>query len=253
MPMRPRAAGPEAGRIDEAQLTAEMRARLEDAPWARDLDEPQIDRMLRETQIVRYLPGAIVCHEGEQARHWIGVLDGLVKVDTVSEDGKCTTFIGVSTGGWLGEGSLLKSEARAYEVVTLSESWIALLPKETFGWLFETSLSFNHFLVRQLNARLGHFVSVVESSRMQSTVAQVAVCLAGLFSPQFGQSASDAVRISQEEIARLCGLSRQITARALHELEQAGLLKMQYGGIHVPDPHQLHMFGRSGTAYSLSR
>ena len=222
----------------------EMRDHLRDAPWAKKLTDQQVMRVEDETQVTKYAAGAVVCQEGVPAQHWIGVLDGMVKVDTVSPDGRSTTFIGVSSGGWLGEGSLLKRELRPYEVITLRDSWIALMPMKTFEWLFETSLPFNHFLVRQLNARLGQFVAVVESCRMQSTTAQVAVCVAELFNPALCSATSDALRISQEEIARLCGLSRQIANRALHELQGAGYVRMQYGSIHVLDVEGLHAFGR---------
>lgn len=223
-----------------------MRDRIESAAWARDLTDQQLGRVLHETQVVHHAPGSIVCREGEPARHWLGILDGMVKVDTVSAEGRGTTFIGVSSGGWLGEGSLLKDELRPYEVVALRDSWIALVPQKTFHWLFETSLGFNQFLVRQLNARLGHFVSVVESCRIQSISAQVAVCIAGLFDPEFGAPASDVVQISHEELARLCGLSRQVAGRALHELEQAGVLRMQYGAIQVLDTEGLKRYGQLG-------
>jgi CRP/FNR family cyclic AMP-dependent transcriptional regulator len=228
--------------VSESSLL--MRGRLLKAPWAQQLTAQELTRVDRESQVLSFPAGSMVCAEGVPAQHWIGVLDGMVKVGTVSADGRGTTFIGVSTGGWLGEGSLLKRERRPYEVVALRESWIALVPLETFGWLFETSLPFNHFLVRQLNARLGQFVAVVESCRMQTHTAQVAVCVAELFNPALCSATSDVLRISQEEIARLCGMSRQIAHRALHELEGAGLVRMKYGAIHVPDVDRLHAFGR---------
>ncbi len=222
----------------------EMRDRLREAPWAKHLTAEQMARVERETQLTKYAVGSVVCQEGVPAQHWIGVLDGMVKVCTVSSDGRSTTFIGVSSGGWLGEGSLLKHELRPYEVIALRASWIALMPLKTFDWLFATSLPFNHFLVRQLNARLGQFVAVVESCRMQSTTAQVAVCVAELFNPMLCSATSDALRLSQEEIARLCGLSRQIANRALHELRAAGFVRMQYGTIHVLDVEGLSAFGK---------
>jgi CRP/FNR family transcriptional regulator, cyclic AMP receptor protein len=219
-----------------------MRDRLLEATWTQHLSAAQLARVEHETHVQKYSAGSVVCAEGVPAQHWVGVLDGMVKVDTVSADGRATTFIGVSTGGWLGEGSLLKREVRPYEVAALRDSWIALLPLQTFEWLFETSLAFNHFLVRQLNAR--QFVAVVESCRMQSPTAQVAVCVAELFNPALCSATSDVLRISQEEIARLCGLSRQIAHRALHELEEAGLVRMKYGTIHVLELDGLHAFGR---------
>jgi CRP-like cAMP-binding protein len=217
------------------ESAADMRERLLQAPWAQHLSGQQMARVSQETQVARYAAGSVVCREGEPAQHWVGVLEGMVKVDTVSADGRGTTFIGVSSGGWLGEGSLLKREPRPYEVAALRDSWIALVPMGTFHWLFETSLPFNHFLVHQLNARLGQFVAVVESGRIQTTTAQVAVCIAGLFNPALCSGTSHDLRISHEEIARLCGLSRQVVGRALHELDHAGLVRMQYGTIHVLD------------------
>lgn len=221
-----------------------MRHRVLEASWARHLTPKELMRVERETDVERFAAGSVVCQEDAPARHWVGVLEGMVKVDTVLPDGRSTTFIGVSSGGWLGEGSLLKREPRPYEVVALRDSWIALMPAGTFDWLFENSLPFNHFLVHQLNARLGQFVAVVESYRVQTTTAQVAVCVAELFNPTLCSATSDVLQISQEEISRLCGLSRQVANRALHELEAAGLVRMHYGCIHVLDVEGLHSFGK---------
>jgi CRP-like cAMP-binding protein len=183
----------------------DMRKRLLDAAWARGLTEAQLTRVDRETQVAQFTAGSVVCREGVPAQHWVGVLDGMVKVDSVTPDGRSTTFIGVSSGGWLGEGSLLKREIRPYEVVTLRDSWIALMPLQTFDWLYETSLGFNHFLVHQLNARLGQFVALVETGRIQTTTARVALCIAQLLDPALCSATSNVLHISQEEVARLCG------------------------------------------------
>lgn len=220
-------------------------ARLQDAAWAHLLTREELQRVERETREQFFPVGSIICREGEPAEHWVGVIEGMVKVDTVSADGRSTTFIGVSAGGWLGEGSLLKRERRPYEVVALRDSRIALMPLETFDWLYQTSLPFNHFLIRQLNARLGQFVALVESCRMQTTAAQVAISLAELFNPALCPTPQEVVQISQDELARLSGLSRPITNRALHQLQEAGFLRMHYGSIHVLDVEGLHAFARS--------
>jgi CRP/FNR family transcriptional regulator, cyclic AMP receptor protein len=221
-----------------------MRACLLDAPWARGLSDAQLTRIDRETQVVLFVEGSVVCREGVAALHWVGVLDGMVKVDSVTPDGRSTTFIGVSSGGWLGEGSLLKREVRPYEVVALRDSWIALMPLQTFDWLYETSLGFNHFLVHHLNARLGHFVALVETGRIQTTTARVALCIAQLLDPALCSATSNVLRLSQEEVARLCGVSRQIANRALHALQEAGLVRAQYGAIEVLNVHDLKDYGK---------
>jgi CRP-like cAMP-binding protein len=215
--------------------SAELSSALRDASWAHGLSEADLAAVEQSVHERRFAAGSVVIRKGEPSDHWIGVVSGMVKVDTMEEDGRSTTFIGVSRGGWLGEGSVLKSELRPYEVVALQESRIAFMPRRTFMWLYDTSLSFNHFLISQLNARLGQFISVVERARMGDTSAQVAFGLASLFDPLLNPSAGRKVRISQEELGKLCGLSRQVVSSGLHRLQQVGLIAVEYGQIRVID------------------
>jgi CRP-like cAMP-binding protein len=53
-------------------------------------------------------------------------------------------------GGWFGEGSLLKHEARRYDAIAIRDSQIALMPRATFDWLLASSIGFNGYLLRQL-------------------------------------------------------------------------------------------------------
>ena len=69
-----------------------------------------------------------MCRKGEAVEAWVGVVDGLVKMANVSADGKPTSFVGVGSGGWFGEGSLLKDEPRRYDIVALRESAVAYMP-----------------------------------------------------------------------------------------------------------------------------
>lgn len=235
-------------RLPVSSSAIAMRARLLEAPWARGLSEAQRSRVDRDTRVDQFAKGAVVCREGVTAQHWVGVLDGMVKVDSVAPDGHSTTFIGVSSGGWIGEGALLKRETRRYEVVALRDSWIALMPLATFDWLYQTSLGFNHFLVHHLNARLGHFVALVETGRRETPTARVALCLAQLLDPALCSPRSNVVYISQEELARLCGLSRQMANRALRALQADELVRVHYGAIEVLNVHHLTAYGREAPA-----
>ena len=70
-----------------------------------------------------------MCRKGETVDAWIGI-DGLVKMNNLSAEGKSMTFTGLSAGGWFGEGSLLKEELRQYDVTALRDSRIAHMPKD---------------------------------------------------------------------------------------------------------------------------
>lgn len=208
---------------------------LAEAPWAIELSAADRDRLRRETVVREVAADALACRKGEPVEHWIGVIDGLVKIASVSPGGKAVTFTGVPAGGWLGEGSLLKSEPRRYDVVALRFSQIAYMPRSAFQWLLDTSIPFNRFLLRQLNERLGQFIATVEYERLLGPDARVARCLAQLFNPILYPGLGRRLEISQAEIGYLTGLSRQRVNQALQALEKAGLLRVEYGGITVID------------------
>jgi CRP/FNR family cyclic AMP-dependent transcriptional regulator len=183
-----------------------------------------------------------VCRRGEPVEHWMGVVDGLVKMVNVSADGKETTFTGGTTGGWFGEGSLLKQEMRRYNVVALRDSRIAFMPRTTFLYLLDNNIAFNRFLLTQLNERLGQFIGLVEYDRLLPPDARVARCLASLFNPHLSPGIGPVLNISQEEISHLAGLSRQRVNHSLKLLEMAGLVRTEYGGITILDLEGLKQF-----------
>lgn len=187
--------------------------------------------------------GAYVCLKGDPADHWIGIVDGLVKIASHWVTGKTVTFTGVPPGGWLGEGSMLKREPRRYDVIALRDSRIAYMNRTTFQWLLDNSIPFNRFLLHHLNERLGQFIGMVEHERLLDTNARIARCLAGLFNPVLYPGTDRQLQISQEELGYLAGVSRQRANQALKALEEAGLLRIEYGGITVLEVDGLRSFG----------
>ncbi len=210
--------------------------------WAQTLDDAARLRVERDTR-ERIVPaGGYICRYGETPEYWIGIVDGLVKMSNISPEGKPATFAGLAAGSWFGEGTLLKNEKRRYDVVTLRESRFACMPRETFLWLLDTSIAFNRFLLMQLNERLGQFIGMVEH-RLLAAEGRVARSLASLFNPILYPGTDPLLKISQEEIGYLSGLSRQSANRALHRLEEHGLLQVEYGGIRIVDLDGLRRYG----------
>ncbi|NYT75568.1 Crp/Fnr family transcriptional regulator [Alcaligenaceae bacterium] len=215
----------------------------DNAAWFSLLDASQQDRVLSDVTVTRYPAGAIIERKGEKAYAWMGVLSGLVKVSVGSREGKMASLTGVPPGGWIGEGSLLKSEERKYDVVALRDCAIARLPAATFNWLLDNSIPFNRYLLHQLNERVGQFIGKAEYDRLLEADARVARCLAELFNPLLYPGKNMRLDITQEEIGYLARTSRQRTNRALRTLEDARLVKVEYGAVHVLNLEGLKQYG----------
>ena len=220
----------------------DFKALLRQTIWAKGLTPEQMARVEADTVEQYVAKGGYVCRKGEMVDAWLGVIDGLVKMNNLSPEGKSVTFTGVPAGGWFGEGTLLKQEQRKYDVMALRDSRIARMPSKTFMWLLDTSLPFTRFLLMQLNERLGQFIGMVEFDRLLDVDARVARCLATLFNTHLYPGTNMLLQISQEEIGYLSGASRQRANQALQVLEKAGLLKVDYGGIQILDVDGLRRF-----------
>lgn len=216
---------------------------LQASIWARSLAPEKLARVQAETLVRDFPAGSYVCRKGDRVEHWVGIIDGLVKMTSVSPEGKSTTFTGVTSGGWLGEGSLLRDKTRKYDIGVLRATRVALVPRATFQWLLDTDIAFNRFLLMQLNERLAQFIGMVENERLLEPDARVARALASLFNPVLYPDLASYVQISQEEVGYLSGVSRQRVNQALQVLEKASLLKVEYGGIRILDLAGLRAFG----------
>jgi len=216
---------------------------LDASLWTKSLSADQRARIEAETLVKEVPSGAFVCRKGDPVENWVGIIDGLVKMTSVSPEGKSTTFLGVTSGGWFGEGSLLKDATRKYDIVALRATRLAMMPRPTFQWLLDTDIGFNRFLLMQLNERLSQFVAIVENERLLEPDARVARSIAALFNPVLYPAMGPEVQVSQEEIGYLSGVSRQRVNQALHVLEAAGLLKVEYGGLRILDLDGLRSFG----------
>ena len=203
--------------------------------WSNELTEPELERARRGTVERTYAKGSYICHRGDRLDAWIGVVEGVLKLGTVSETGKDVTLAGLRTGGWFGEGSVLKDEPRQYDLAVLRDTRLALMNRGTFLWLFENSVGFNRFLVRQFNERLGQFIAMVEYDRTLNATARLARSIAWLFNPVLYPQGNNYLEISQEEIGLLSGISRPAANEALKALEARGLIRLERMGIAVRD------------------
>jgi CRP-like cAMP-binding protein len=213
------------------------------AAWSRDLSEREIEIARAGISERSYRANEYIFMRGDDFEYWTGVVTGLARMGIVSRGGKAASFAGLTAGAWFGEGSVLKNEARRYDVMALRDTRLALMDRKTFVWLFENSVAFNRFLVNQLNERLGQFIAFLEYGRTLDATARLARSIASLFNPILYPEGTRHLEITQEEIGALSGISRQNANQCLKRLEKDGLLRLEYGGVTVVDLERLRSYG----------
>jgi CRP/FNR family transcriptional regulator, cyclic AMP receptor protein len=210
-------------------------AELAGIPWLALLKADEYAPVVETLKVGDALPGDYVCRVGRPVTYWFGVVEGLLKMSSDNEQGRTTTFTGVPPGGWFGEGTALKRECYRYNMQALRKSVVAGLPVDTFHWLLDHSIGFNRFVMGQLNERLAQFIAAREIDRLNNPDIRVARSLAALFNPVLYPGVGELLRITQQELAYLVGLSRQRVNEALAALEAQGTIRVEYGGVRILD------------------
>jgi CRP/FNR family cyclic AMP-dependent transcriptional regulator len=213
-----------------------------DIPWLQGLEANEEQRALADLKVVKVEPGELLCRVGRPVTYWFGVIDGLLKTSNDTAQGVPITFTGLPPGGWFGEGTVIKREAYRYNIEALRPSTVAGLTVDTFHWLLDRSIPFNRFILQQLNERLGQFMAAREIDRLNDPDARVARSLAALFHPILYPGVGTLLRITQQELGYLVGLSRQRVNEALRALQASGLIRVEYGGVKVMDLERLRAF-----------
>jgi CRP/FNR family transcriptional regulator, cyclic AMP receptor protein len=185
-------------------------AELRDIPWLHALQSQERERAVDDLRVVQVHTGELLCRVGKPPTYWFGVIDGLLKMSNDTAMGVPITFTGVPPGGWFGEGTVIKREAYRYNIQALRNSTVAGISVETFHC-----------------AR--------EIDRLSDPDVRVARSLAALFHPLLYPGVGSLLRITQTELGYLVGLSRQRVNKALHHLQDAALIRIEYGGLRVLD------------------
>ena len=215
-------------------------------PWMRLLSQDERERAATDLKVADAIPGDMLCRTGRPATYWFGVIDGLLKMSTDNAQGQTITYTGIPPGGWFGEGTALKREAYRYNIQALRKSRVAGLHVDTFHWLLDHSIAFNRFVMNQLNERLGQFIAAREIDRMTNPDVRVARSLAALFHPTLYPGVGTLLRITQQELGYLVGLSRQRVNEALRALQAADVIRVEYGGVRVNDLDALRRYRHDG-------
>ncbi|MCD8515216.1 MAG: Crp/Fnr family transcriptional regulator [Burkholderiaceae bacterium] len=203
--------------------------------WVQKLAEHERGKIRDQMVVTLAEPGDAICRIGKPVTYWFGLLEGLLKMSNDDSQGPIMTFAGLAPGGWFGEGTALKREIYRYNVQALRRSLVVGLPVDAFHWLLDHSIGFNRFVMWQLNERLGQFIAAREIDRISDPDVKVARSLANLFHPALFPGVGQVLRITQQELAYLVGLSRQRVNQSLSALDEAGLIEVAYGGLRVLD------------------
>jgi CRP/FNR family transcriptional regulator, cyclic AMP receptor protein len=173
------------------------------------------------------------------------VLDGALRVGSLQADGTASLLAYLEPGQWFGEISLLDGLPRTHDAVADGATVVWLLPHALLqDWLDRHPQCWRD-LARLACAKLRLTFEVLEDIARLPLPQRLAKRLL-LVAQAYGAGVPRRrIRLPQEQLALMLGVSRQTVSKALRELAEGGLLALHYGEIELLDPVALQAMGRT--------
>lgn len=190
----------------------------------------------------RRLPhGEVVIRQGDPGTCLFLVTRGAVRLASVTRAGREVVVALLGAGEVFGECALLGS-ASPVEARAIGQTDVIALPLPLLRDLLERHPATAEELLRLVASRLHRTARALEEALVGSVSTRLSRRLLDL-AEEHGAPAADGVRIrvpiTQEELGRMVGASREAVNRTLGGLTARGLVRTQGRTVVIPDPAAL--------------
>jgi CRP/FNR family transcriptional regulator, cyclic AMP receptor protein len=175
-----------------------------------------------------------VFHEGEPGDHLLVVTHGRVKVSLLSPEGKEAILSILEPGDLFGEMALLDGEPRSATVTTMEDCTFLFIWRRDFLPFLERNPQVSLKLLAALSRRLRSTNDMVEGLSFRSLAARLSRILINLgqqYGRLTGQGIVIGLKLSQEELGNLVGVSRESVNRQMRLWVEGGVLDYDHGTV----------------------
>ncbi len=215
---------------------------LREGTWFRQLPEPLQVEFVARSSVRTYRRGQSITRAGRVVDGLYGFVEGRVHViRPVGAEGEDLIHVG-EPGFWIGEYSLLTGGTAVVSAVAATQVRAVVLPRREFERMVEqeprwfrplSALALERYalMVRQLSDTR----SLAPADRLRGRLAD----LVELRRAERGGTGAVVLRLSQEELARIVGVSRQTLNVLLAALRAEGLVEVGFRSLRIAQPARL--------------
>jgi CRP/FNR family transcriptional regulator, cyclic AMP receptor protein len=187
-----------------------------------------------------YSDGAIVFSQADSGDALYGVVTGKIRISASSPDGREIFLNIMEPGDTFGEIALLDGRPRTATASATASSELIVITRDHFLKLLEREPKLVGHVVQLLCERIRWTSGLAEESALLSVPARMARRLLSLGKLHGRETPKGMeLNISQEEVARFLGLSRQAVNQYLQNWKIQGWLTLGRGKIVIVDEHAL--------------
>jgi CRP-like cAMP-binding protein len=189
----------------------------------------------------KFARGTVIFSQGDKADALYGVVAGRVRISASGAQGREVFLSLMEPGDTFGEIAVMDGLPRTATATVVEAATLVLIQKDDFLQLLAEQPQLSIHLLRLLCQRLRWTSELVEESAFLDATERLAKRLL-ILATLHGRTGPDGqieLRISQDELARFLGSSRQIVNQHLREWQRHEWVELRRGRITIIDPAQL--------------
>ncbi|MBS0434876.1 MAG: Crp/Fnr family transcriptional regulator [Proteobacteria bacterium] len=211
-------------------------------PLFTDLNRPELERLALGCQLRRLSRGDTVFRVGEACEEFHVTVTGQVKLYALSPAGQEKVIELVGPGNSFAEALMFTGKPYIVNAQALTDTLLLTVKKEAVVGEIERDPRFAMRMLAGISRRLHGLVHDVEAYALHSGMQRV---IGYLLRDQVvedcatGEVVTVSLPVSKATIASRLSLTPEYFSRVLHELEAAGLVRIDKRDVHILDPKRL--------------
>lgn len=185
-----------------------------------------------------YSPGQFIYVQGSPGNEMYRLISGTVKISTLREDGRQTTYTLFESGDCFGQTSLVDGGPRPQTTEAATAIEVGVLSRASFRRLVAAHPEFLQAIARLLAAQLRVVAQSYEEASLDTLPVRIArkILQTRADAPaKASGGAAPRVQLTQSDLASMVGVSRQSVNRVLLQLQAHGLVEVGYGSVGIAD------------------
>lgn len=202
------------------------------------LADEVLDRILSFAVEREFKDREFLFHKGEGGTFMMVVMDGRVRISTVSPEGKELTLNVIETGGILGEIALIDGQERSMDATAIGTCRLLIIRRRDFLPFLEKQPDVAIKLLSILCKKLRDTSEIAENLALLSIPVRLARLLIK-FAHSVGEETSKGIQIplsfSQGELGNLIGATRESVNKYMRQWEKQRLITQDTQYITIVD------------------
>jgi CRP-like cAMP-binding protein len=214
----------------------------------------EIQSLCEATRVLYVSVGQVLIAQGQVLNGLYVIGAGSVEVGSIHDDGRRYVRRYAQPGMLFGLVSVLDGEGSPYSYTAHEPTTILFIPKAAFLSILSRHAELWPSVAHHLASFQRMALATIDEhmfETLQIRLARALVSLAKVYGTHDAVGVAIRIRMTQDNVASLLGVSRQSVSKELKRLEQNGLIRIDYGRITLIDPEAIERAAREGIEEGL--